>query len=130
MNINRIFIIEDHPIFRSGLIQLINQQEELEVTGEAESKADALELFNKEIPNLALIDISLKDSNGFELIKSLRRLYPETILLVLSMHDEILFAERAINAGVKGYIIKEEASTQVLKAIAEVLNGRLYISEK
>lgn len=127
---NRVFIIEDHPIFRSGLVQLLNQQDNLEVAGEAESKAEALNLFNQEIPDLALIDISLKDSNGLELIKMLRSLYPETILLVLSMHDEVLIAERAIKAGVKGYIIKEEASTQVLSGIEEVLKGRIFISEK
>jgi DNA-binding NarL/FixJ family response regulator len=128
-NIN-VYVIEDHPIFRSGLVQLINQQENMAVTGEAESKAEALELFNKEIPDLALVDISLKNSNGLDLIKHLTKLYPDTILIVLTMHDEVLFAERAIKAGVKGYIIKEEASTQVLKAITEVLNNKIYISDK
>jgi DNA-binding NarL/FixJ family response regulator len=125
-----IILIEDHPIFRFGLAEFINQQSELKVTAEAESSFQAIECFNKEKFDIAIIDISLKDSDGIELIKTLKINYPDTIILVLSMHDETFYAERALKAGAKGYIMKQEASTKITEAIYKILKGEIYISDK
>ncbi len=106
---SRIFIVDDHPIVRKGLIQLINQEPDLIVCGEAESAEVALQVFKKARPNLAIVDISLPGMDGIELTRLIRDRFENIPVLVISMHDESLFAERALDVGAKGYIMKQEA---------------------
>ncbi len=125
----RILIVDDHPIVRLGIHQLIASEPDLQISGEAESAAAALELI-KAKPDLAIVDLSLEDGNGLELIRSIREAAPDTRVLVLSMHDEALFAERALRAGARGYIMKQEAIGGLVHAIREVLEGRLFVSNR
>ena len=126
----RVLLVDDHPILRRGLVQLINAEPDLVVCGEAEDAPKAFEAAGVCQPDVAIIDISLKSGNGIELIKNLKARYPDLPTLVLSMHDESLYAERALRAGSLGYIMKEEAIEQVLVAIRHVLNGEVFLSEK
>lgn len=126
----RVFIIEDHPITRQGLKALINQQLNLTVCGETDSPTDALEQVSALQPDLAVVDVSLKGTSGIELMKSLRERCPAMIMLVVSMHDEALFAERALRAGAMGYVMKNEAGDKIAVAIQHVLRGELYLSSK
>ncbi len=126
----RIFLVDDHPLVREWLTQLINQQQDLAVCGEAEGAAAALAGIAAERVDLAVVDLSLKDSAGLELIKSLQRREPAVPVLVLSMHDEGLYAERALRAGARGYVNKRESAQKVVGAIRRVLEGKLYIGEK
>jgi DNA-binding NarL/FixJ family response regulator len=126
----RVLLIDDHPILRRGLAQLINQEADMSVCGEAEDAPKAFELVGTLHPDVAVVDISLKSGNGIELIKNVKARYPELPMLVLSMHDESLYAERALRAGGLGYIMKEEAIEQVLIAIRRVLTGEIFLSDK
>ncbi len=126
----KIFLADDHPITRQGIAVLINREPDLEVCGEAASAALALDLIQKLKPNLAIIDISLKTSSGLELIKNLKALQPQLSILVMSMHDETLYAERALRAGAMGYVMKQDASEKVLSAVRTVLKGDFFISDK
>jgi DNA-binding NarL/FixJ family response regulator len=123
----RILVVDDHPIVRLGIRQMIAADPRLTVCGEADCAAEALERV-KSRPDLAIIDLSLKDGHGLELIRSFREAAPDTRVLVLSMHDEALFAERALRAGARGYIMKQEAIDGLVHAIHEVLSGRLFVS--
>jgi DNA-binding NarL/FixJ family response regulator len=125
----RIFLVDDHPLVREWLTNLIHQQADLLVCGEAESAPQALEAVTKLRPNIAIVDISLKGSSGIELIKNIRAVAPEVAVIVLSMHDESLYAERALRAGARGYIMKRETAKKVIAAIRQVLQGELYLSE-
>lgn len=125
----RIFLVEDHPITRSGIAALINLEPDLVVCGEADAAPQAIELIAKARPDLALIDISLKSMSGIELLKNIRGMLPHLPVLIISMHDENIFTERALRAGANGYIMKIEASEKVLYAIRRVLEGELYLSE-
>jgi DNA-binding NarL/FixJ family response regulator len=125
----RILIVDDHPLVREWLTNLINQQSELEVCGEAASAAEAMQAVAVSSPEVAIIDISLRDSSGIELIKDLKKSYPNVIVLVLSMHDETLYAERALRAGARGYIMKRETTKKVIEAVRKVLQGKICISE-
>jgi len=125
----RIVIIDDHPIVRQGFTQLINQEDDLTVVGEAEDAAGAFELIERIKPDLALIDLSLKNSNGIELIKDLSRMYPDFLMLVISLHEESVYAERSLRAGAKGFIMKAEATENVMTAIRAVLRGDIYLSD-
>jgi DNA-binding NarL/FixJ family response regulator len=125
-----ILLIDDHPIVRQGLAQLINQEPDLHVASEAASAREALEVLEKEVPDIAIVDISLDDRSGIELIKDLRARDPNLPVLVLSMHDEALYAERALRAGAKGYIMKQEATEKVMTAIRKALEGQIYVSER
>ena len=127
---NRIFIVDDHPIVRKGLTQLINQEPELVVCGEAENAETALELLKKVKPDLAIVDISLRGIDGIELTKLIRARFENILVLVVSMHDESLFAERALRAGARGYIMKQEAIEKMMEAIHKVLRGELYVSDR
>jgi DNA-binding NarL/FixJ family response regulator len=127
---SRIFIIDDHPLVREGLANLINGQDDFSVCGEAEDSAQAITRIGKARPNVALIDISLKNESGLELVKNLRNHFPQVALIVLSMHDEALYAERALHAGARGYVMKRETSKSVLASIRRVLEGGIYVSEK
>jgi DNA-binding NarL/FixJ family response regulator len=124
-----VFLVDDHPLVREWLTNLINQQTDLVVCGEAESAAKAKLDIATAQPDLAVVDISLKDSAGVEFIKDLKRAWPGLTVLVLSMHDEALYAERALRAGAKGYIMKREATKKVIEAIRCVLQGKFYLSE-
>jgi DNA-binding NarL/FixJ family response regulator len=125
-----ILLVDDHPITRQGVAALINQEGNLMVCGEADSAPKALELITKLAPDMAVIDISLKSVNGLELMKNIKALMPKLPVLVMSMHDEALYAERALRAGAQGYIMKQEASEKILVAIQRVLKGELYLSDK
>jgi DNA-binding NarL/FixJ family response regulator len=129
-NRSRVFLVDDHPLVREGLTNLINQQEDLSVVGEAEDSAGAVAGIAEKHPNIALIDISLKNESGLELVKDLEERFPLVSLIVLSMHDEALYAERALRAGAKGYVMKRESSKSVLIAIRRVLAGDVYVSER
>jgi DNA-binding NarL/FixJ family response regulator len=127
---HRVFIVDDHPLVREGLANLINQQDDLTVCGEAEDAAQALAGIGVARPDLALIDISLKTASGLELVKDLGIHFPLVALVVLSMHDELLYAERALRAGARGYVMKRETTKDVLTAIRQVLKGDVYVSER
>lgn len=122
--------MDDHPLVREWLTNLINQQEDLEVCGEAEDAKSALAGIAATAPRLAIIDISLHAASGLELIKDLRLQYPSVAAIVLSMHEEDLYAERAMRAGARGYVRKRETSKNILAAIRHVLEGGIYVSEK
>lgn len=124
-----VFLVDDHPLVREWLTNLINQQPDLRVCGEAESRPAALQAILAQNPDIAIVDISLKDSSGIELIKDLKRSRPTTAVLVLSMHEESHYAERALRAGAKGYIMKRETTQKVVTAIRQVLEGKLYVSD-
>ena len=126
----KVLLVDDHPIMRTGLGRLINQEADMMICGEAEDGPTAFDLVGTLTPDIAVIDISLKGSNGIELVKNLKARYPELPTLVLSMHDESLYAERALRAGSLGYIMKEEAIEQVLVAIRKVMQGEIFLSEK
>lgn len=126
---HHIIIVEDHPIVRKGFIMLINQEHDMNVVGEAEGVRSALQLINTTQADLMLIDLSLNDGNGIELIKTVKNLKPRLPVLVVSLHEENVYAERAIRAGASGYIMKSEATENILTAIREVVNGNLYVSD-
>ena len=126
----RVLIVEDHPITRQGLKALINQQVMLTVCGEADSASEAIELVATLRPDLALVDVTLKGGSGIELIKSLHEHAPGMPVLVVSMHDEALFAERALRGGALGYVMKHEAADKITGAIQQVLRGELYLSPR
>jgi len=127
---NRIFIVDDHPIVRRGLGQLINQEEDLVICGEADNAETALELLKKTKPDLAIVDISLRGIDGIELTKLIKARFDAIPVLVVSMHDEALYAERALKVGARGYVMKQEAIEKMMEAIRKVLRGELYVSEK
>ncbi len=124
----KVFLVDDHPLVREWLGNLINRQADLEVCGEAESAPEARERIEAAGPDIAVIDITLEKGSGLELIKDLRVLIPEMAIVVLSMHDESLYAERAMRAGARGYLVKKETTKNILLVIREVLEGRLYVS--
>jgi DNA-binding NarL/FixJ family response regulator len=126
----RIVIVEDHPIFRAGLKELIETENDLQVCGEADTINNAMKVIEDKQPDLVIIDITLRGRNGIELIKEVHRDVPHLPLLVLSMHDESLYAERAFRAGASGYIMKEETSESIVKAIRMVLGGQRYASKQ
>lgn len=125
-----VFLVDDHPLVREGLANLINHQKDLAVCGEAEDSSGAVSGIEETHPNVALIDISLKNESGLELVKNLESRFPKVALIVLSMHDEALYAERALRAGARGYVMKRETSKSVLTAIRRVLEGDIYVNER
>lgn len=127
---SRIFLVDDHPLVREGLTNLINGQDDLAVCGEAEDSAGAMTGLAETRPDVALIDISLKNESGLELVKKLESEFPLVALIVLSMHDEALFAERALRAGARGYVMKRETTKSMLTAIRRVLDGDVYVSDR
>jgi DNA-binding NarL/FixJ family response regulator len=126
---HRILIVDDHPIVRQGLSQLIDQEQDLNVCGQAENAHDAMAAIKDLDPDLVVVDITLKETNGMELIKDIKVRHPNLPVLTLSMHDEAVYAERALRAGAKGYIMKQEATEKVVTAIRRVLTGDVYISD-
>ena len=126
----RILIVDDHPMMRQGLAQLINSEPDLAVVCEANDAGQALDLVSREKFELVLVDISLPGRNGLELIKDIRTLAPDVLILVVSMHDESLYAERVLRAGGRGYIMKQEGGKKLMAAVRQVLDGKIYVSEK
>jgi len=131
-NENRItlIVIDDHPLFREGFVQLRAGSGDYAEIHEAGNAAEALALFEKKRIDFAIVDISLKGMDGIELIKILKSKYPRLLMLVISMHDETYYAQRALKAGARGYIMKQEASKNVLTAINQIISGKIYLSEE
>ncbi len=126
----RVLIVDDHPMMRTGLAQLIGSEPDLKVCAEADNARQGLEAVSKLSLDLVLLDISLPDKSGLELLKDIRAIRPELPVLVVSMHDELVFAERVLRAGGRGYIMKQEGGQKYLQAIRQVLAGQIYVSEK
>jgi DNA-binding NarL/FixJ family response regulator len=126
----KVFLVDDHPLVREWLSQLIQREGDLAVCGEAEDTQEALEKIEETKPDIVVADISLKSTHGLELVKDLQARLPSLPVLVLSMHDESLYTERVLRAGAKGYITKQEATKKILQAIRQVLSGQIYLSEK
>jgi DNA-binding NarL/FixJ family response regulator len=126
----RVIVVDDHPLFRERLCQLINDEQDMEICGEAENAQPALQIIRETSPNLAIVDITLKTSSGLELVKNIRALSIGVPVLVLSMHDESLYAERALRAGAMGYITKSEEAAEVILAVRSVLAGKIYLSQE
>jgi DNA-binding NarL/FixJ family response regulator len=126
----RVLIVDDHPIFRAGLTGLVNLETDLVVCGEAHDAQQALAALEQLNPNLMLLDMSLPGKSGLELLKDVRAFRPQTPVLIISMHDETLFAERVIRAGGRGYIMKQEGPGKIISAIRKVLSGGIAVSER
>jgi DNA-binding NarL/FixJ family response regulator len=126
----RIFLVDDHPIVRRGLALFIDREPDLMVCGEADGATSALQAIPELMPDFVVLDISLNGPDGLDLLKILRAKYPNLPVLILSMHDESAYAERALRAGANGYIMKQEATEKVLTAIREILRGEVYLSER
>ncbi len=126
----RVLIVDDHPITRQGMRALVNQQLNLEVCGEADNAAQAMDLVKQLKPDLAILDIALKTTSGIELTKDLKIQAPNLPILIVSMHDEAMYAERALRAGAMGYVMKQDAGEKVATAIEHVLRGDIYLSNK
>ncbi|MBI2824002.1 MAG: response regulator transcription factor [Planctomycetia bacterium] len=127
--VTRVLIVDDHPLVRQGLMGLISTQPDFEVCGEASGTSEALELAAQTSPDVAIIDLTLKDGSGIELIKQFKERHAAMKLLVISMHDESVFAERALRAGASGYVSKHEAIRTIVQAVRTVLAGKLYLSQ-
>jgi len=130
MTRTKVLLIDDHPLVREWLSTLINQQADLSVCGEAEDAPHALSLVASLKPRLAIVDLSLKSGSGIQLIKDLKQLDASLLILVLSMHDESLYAERVLRAGARGYVMKREVTKKIIGAIRDVLRGEIVLSEK
>jgi DNA-binding NarL/FixJ family response regulator len=126
----KILLVDDHPLVREWLASLINQQHDLVVCGEAGNAQEALGYLDTESPDLAIVDLSLKESSGLELIKTMRSTHPAVAVIVLSMHDEKHYAERAIRAGARGYVMKRETTKKIITAIHQVRGGKLGVSDE
>ena len=129
-NRTRVLIVDDHPMTRAGLVHVINRQPDLIVCGEAENAAEALDAVDACRPDLVLADITLPGKSGLELIKDIKAIRPGLPILVISMHDESLYAERVLRAGARGYITKHEGGERLMQAVRHVLSGQIYVSEK
>ena len=125
----RLLLVDDHAVMRHGLAALVNEEPDLQVCGEAESAAEALALLASTPVDVAVVDISLKGSDGLELIRQISSQYPGILSLVLSMYDESVYAERALRAGARGYVRKAEAADTVMTAVRRILSGDTYVSE-
>ena len=127
---SRILVVDDHPIVRQGLALLINQEADLVVCGEAEEATGAMHVLASAKPDILIVDISLNGPDGIDLLKNIRNLHPTLPVLILSMHDESIYAERALRAGANGYIMKQEATEKVLVALRRILAGEIYVSDR
>jgi len=127
-NKKRILLVDDHPVLRKGLVRLIDSKDEFVVCGEASTAADAMALIRELEPHLAIVDIGLPGASGIELTKTIRTEFQKLPVLILSMHEEALYATRALRAGAMGYIVKQDAIDNIAEALREALNGRCYLS--
>lgn len=126
----KVFIVDDHPLVRQGLTQIIGGQEDLEVCGEAEDSSTAMRGIENSSPDVVIVDISLQGNNGLELIKNLKAIHEKLPILVFSMHDESIYAQRALRAGAKAYVMKKESSEKIVDAIRKILKGEIYVSPR
>jgi DNA-binding NarL/FixJ family response regulator len=126
----KILVVDDHPIVRQGLALLINREPDLVVCGEAEEAMSAMQLLASTRPDVLIVDISLSGPDGIDLLKTIRTTHPTLPVLILSMHDESVYAERALRAGANGYIMKQEATENVLVAVRRILSGEIYVSAR
>jgi DNA-binding NarL/FixJ family response regulator len=126
----RLLIIDDHPIVRQGLKQLLEQQPDFSAIDEADSAAEAIKIFNQHRPDVVILDLALGDTSGLNVIKLVQDIDANVPVLILSMHDESLHAERALRAGARGYVMKQEATDTVIQAVRQVLKGDIYLSER
>jgi DNA-binding NarL/FixJ family response regulator len=127
---SKVFVVDDHPIVRQGLAVLINREQDLVVCGEAEDAQSAMQSFMSVRPDILVVDISLNGPDGLDLLKDVRMRHPDLPVLILSMHDESIYAERALRAGAQGYIMKQEATEKVLVALRRILSNEIYVSER
>lgn len=125
----KVLIVDDHPLYREGLAQFINQESDLAVCGQCDTVDEAVRLIEQLKPDLVTVDISLKQGNGMELIKAVKARHKDVAMLGLSMFDETLYAERVLHAGARGYVMKQEAVDNVVQALRKVLAGKIYLSE-
>src|ERR1035441_8182488 len=125
-----VLVVDDHPLMRQGLALLINQQQDMQVCGDAEEAQAALQAIAQRHPDIVILDISLNGPDGLELLKSIRSSDPDLPVLILSMHDETIYAERALRARANGYIMKQEATEKVLVAVRRILDGEIYLSSR
>lgn len=125
---SKVLLVDDHPVLREGLTRLINDEPDLTVCGEADDVPAALRAVAKLKPDIAVVDLSLKGGDGIDLTKSIRQMDPDVPVLILTMHDEAFYAERALRAGAQGFVSKQDAGEEVLAAIRQILNGELYVS--
>ncbi len=121
-------VVDDHPVFRRGLVALVQSDDRYKVAAEAGTEAEALTTLEKGIPDVALVDISLVGKSGLDLVRTLKSAHPEILILIISMHDEVVYAKRALKAGARGYVMKQEAASVMLDAIKTVLSGKIYVS--
>jgi len=128
-NKRKILIVDDHPMIREGLARLVEDEDDLMICGQAEDAYEAMKVISETKPDVVVVDIALKNSNGIELMKSIKTQYAKLPVLILSMHNEALYAKRALRAGAMGYIMKQEASGKLLTAIRHVLGGQVYVSD-
>jgi DNA-binding NarL/FixJ family response regulator len=127
---SRVFVVDDHPLVREWLVSLINRQPDLEVCGQAEGARAALSLIADQRPQVVIVDLSLKEGSGLDVIKDIRAQHPSIQILVLSMHEEPYYAERAFRAGARGYITKRESTGRIVEGIHQVLGGKVYASNE
>jgi len=127
---SKVFVVDDHPIVRQGLALLINREADLTVCGEAEDAQSAMQSVSRDHPDIMVVDISLNGPDGLDLLKDIRMRHPDLPVLILSMHDESIYAERALRAGAQGYIMKQEATEKVLVALRRILSHEIYVSER
>lgn len=125
-----VFIVDDHPLLRQGLALMINRENDLTVCGEAEEALAAMHAISQRLPDIIIVDISLNGPDGLDLLKNIRSSHPALPVLILSMHDEATYAERALRARANGYIMKHEATEKVLVAVRRILNGEIYLSDR
>ena len=125
----RVLVVDDHPILREGVATLVNQQPDLVMCGEAEDTPQALQAIQRLRPDVVLMDITLKNGNGIELINEIRDVFPSLPVLVLSFHDESLFAARAVKAGAQGYIMKQESGANLIAALRQIIRGEVYLNK-
>jgi len=126
----RILVVDDHPIVRQGLAQFINQERDMTVCGEASDGFEAMTAIEQAMPDLVIVDIQMEGINGMDLVRNIKAQYPDLPMLMLSMHDESLYAERALRAGARGYVMKQEDPRNVIHAIRRVLKGEVYVSDQ
>ncbi|MBN1649097.1 MAG: response regulator transcription factor [Spirochaetales bacterium] len=125
----KFLVVDDHPVFRQGLVTLLESNKNYQVSGEAGTVEEAFDCISGVIPDIMLVDISLSHQNGLDLVRSLKVSHPDIPVLIISMHDELIYAERSLKAGARGFVMKQEASSVMLKAIATVLAGKIYLSD-
>ncbi|NUM52263.1 MAG: response regulator transcription factor [Candidatus Hydrogenedentes bacterium] len=123
----KVVLVEDHPVVRRGIVQLLHEEEDIRVCGEAEDVVGALEAIGRETPDIVVVDLSLRDSNGLDLLREMRQRFPDLRALVLTMHTEPNYVEKALRLGARGYITKDQADEQIIDALRKVAAGGLYL---